>query len=87
VNVAMFWPDPVATLRVIGSLLAPGGTIALTQQPRGSDVTEEHTRLAGQRLADALRGAGFTEVEVRILPLTPASAACALGRVHASGEY
>jgi SAM-dependent methyltransferase len=79
VNVAMFWPDQVATLRLIGRLLAPGGTIALTQQPRGSGVTEEHTRLAGERLADALRGAGFTEVEVRVLPLTPVSVVCALG--------
>lgn len=34
VNVSMFWSDPAATLRGLRQAMKPGGTIALTLQPR-----------------------------------------------------
>jgi SAM-dependent methyltransferase len=79
VNVFMFWLDPVATLRQVAEVMLPQARIALTMQPRGRGATNEHTRLAGTRMAAALRDAGFTDVGVRTLPLEPVDAACALG--------
>jgi SAM-dependent methyltransferase len=84
VNVVMFWPDPVASLRQLGCLLAPGATIALTMQPRGANVSNEDSDRSGERMAQALRAAGYTSVEVRTLALTPVNAACAIG--HWPGE-
>ncbi len=79
VNVFMFWPDPVEVLRRLAELLLPGATVALTMQPRGRGVTNQHTRKAGERMAAALRDAGYTGVRVRTLPLRPVDAACAVG--------
>jgi SAM-dependent methyltransferase len=81
VNVFMFWPDPVALLRQVAGVMAPGGRIALTMQPRGPDATDEHAREAGRRMAAALGEAGFVDVQVRMLELQPVDAACALGTV------
>jgi SAM-dependent methyltransferase len=78
VNVFMFWADPAAVLRQVSHLLAPGATIALTQQPRGPGVTNDDTDAAGARMAQALRDAGYTRIDVRILPLKPVNAACAM---------
>jgi SAM-dependent methyltransferase len=78
VNVFMFWSDPAAILRQAGRLLAPGARIALTMQPRGRAVTDDDSDRAGERMAEALRAAGYADVDIRILPLEPASAACAL---------
>jgi SAM-dependent methyltransferase len=81
VNVFMFWPDPVALLRQVAGVMAPGGRIALTMQPRVPDATDEHAREAGQRMAAALGEAGFVDVQVRTLELQPVNAVCALGTV------
>lgn len=60
-------------------MLLPGARIALTMQPRGHDVTNEHTRQAGERLGAALHDAGFTDIQVHTLALEPVDAACAVG--------
>jgi SAM-dependent methyltransferase len=85
VNVLGFWPDPVAVLRQIAGVLLPGARIALTTQPRGRGVTNQHTHQAGERMAAALREAGFTDIQVHILPLEPVDAACAVGVWPLSG--
>jgi ubiquinone/menaquinone biosynthesis C-methylase UbiE len=79
VNVFGFWPDPVAVLRQVAAVLLPGARIALTMQPRGHGVTNEHTRQAGERLGAALHDAGFTDIQVHTLALEPVDAACAVG--------
>jgi len=79
VNVFGFWPDPVAVLRQVAAVLLPGARIALTMQPRGRGVTNEHTRQAGERLGAALHDAGFTDIQVHTLALEPVDAACAVG--------
>jgi hypothetical protein len=59
--------------------MLPAAKIALTMQPRGRGVTNDHTREAGARMAAALQEAGFTDIDVRTLAPKPVSAACALG--------
>jgi SAM-dependent methyltransferase len=73
VNVFMFWPEPVAVLRRLSTFLAPGGLVALTQQPRGGNET------GAAELAEALRAAGFSDVQTRRLQLRP-PAVCVLAR-------
>lgn len=80
VNVAMFWGDPVGTLSRLRTALVPGGTLALTFQPRRRGATEEDALRAGERLAGALRAAGFAGVRTEVLAMKPVSAVCALGR-------
>lgn len=72
VNVFMFWPDPVAVLRKVSRFLAPGAVLALTQQPRGGNMT------GARELSTAFREAGFTGIEERSLALKP-PVTCVLG--------
>lgn len=80
VNVHMFWAEPAATLRGLRQAMEPGGTIALTLQPRRRGATAADTRAAGERMAAWLAEAGFEGVRVEILDMAPLAAACALGR-------
>lgn len=80
VNVFMFWKDPVAVLTGLSQVMKPGGVIAITLQPRNRGATADDTRAAGERIAAALRAAGFTVVRTEILEMAPVSAACVLGR-------
>lgn len=80
VNVFMFWPDPVAFLRSLSPLLAPGATVALTMQPRGATASDAAAAAVGERMAEALRMAGFVDIDLRTLAYKPVNAVCALGR-------
>ena len=59
--------------------LAPGGTLAITFQPRGQAPTNDKAAEFGRQLADLLRGAGLTNVRVETLVMTPNNAICVLG--------
>ncbi len=80
VNVYAFWSEPVTVLRHLRGIVKPGGTIALTFQPRRRGATGEDTRRGAERMAASMRDAGFVEVRVEILPMAPVDAACLLGR-------
>jgi ubiquinone/menaquinone biosynthesis C-methylase UbiE len=81
VNVFLFLPDTVAALAKLAAVMKPGGTIALTFQPRTRGATNEDTHRGGQRLSDSLRAAGFSDVRAEILPMKPVDAVCVLGRL------
>jgi hypothetical protein len=66
-------------LRDIARHLASGATVALTQQPRSRGATDADTRAGGERMAAALRAAGYSDIRVETLRLRPVDAACALG--------
>jgi hypothetical protein len=61
--------------------MKPGGSIALTLQPRSRAATNEDTRLGAERIAESLRAAGFSDVRAEILPMKPVDAVCVLGRL------
>jgi ubiquinone/menaquinone biosynthesis C-methylase UbiE len=82
VNVYMFWPDPARALARLAAVMKPGGTIALTFQPRNRGATNEDTRRGAERIAEGLRVAGFGGVRAEILPMKPVEAVCVLGRVR-----
>ena len=78
VNVHMFWSDAAAVIAELLVLLQPGGTLALTFQPRKPGATDADTAQAGDKLTDLLVRGGFEQVRTEVLKLTP-SAVCVLG--------
>jgi SAM-dependent methyltransferase len=80
VNVHMFWDDPVAVLRGLRGAMKPGGVILLALQPRNPGATNDDARAAAERMATALRGAGFENVRIEFLEMAPVNTACVLGQ-------
>ncbi len=81
VNVYMFWDEPVTVLRGIREVMKPGGRLSLTFQPRRRGATDDDTQAGAERMASSLRDAGFGNVRIEILEMTPVNAACVLGQV------
>jgi ubiquinone/menaquinone biosynthesis C-methylase UbiE len=79
VNVYMFWQDPVAALRALRAVMKPGGMIAMIVQPRSRGATNADAVALGDRMALALRDAGFEDVRSEIIEMAPVNTACALG--------
>jgi len=79
VNTHGFWPAPAQQLAELRQRLAPGGRIAIASQPRIPGATADTSRSAGRNIEGLLRGAGFTQLSTRTLPLSP-PAVCVLGR-------
>lgn len=71
VNSVGFWPDPVARLTELRSMLRPGGEIAIASQPRCPGATRETSARAAEEIASQLRQAGFPETRVETLDLEP----------------
>jgi SAM-dependent methyltransferase len=71
VNSMGFWPEPVARLQELRTLLRAGGTIAVASQPRCPGATAETSAKAGREVAAALRAAGFLSARVETLDLDP----------------
>jgi SAM-dependent methyltransferase len=78
VNVHMFWSDAAAVIAELLVLLQPGGTLALTFQPRKPGATNADTAQAADKLTKLLDRGGFEQVRTEVLELTP-SAVCVLG--------
>lgn len=79
VNVWMFWREPLRTVRHLRSLLAPGGTLALTYLPRHKNASSADTRSGAERLVQLLIDAELEHVTARFLPMKPIDAVCVLG--------
>ena len=80
INSIHFWTDPVQRLTELRELLRPGGTIAVTLQPRSHNATDETTRTIGREVVANLVRAGFSDCRLEIRHTTPVAVACALGR-------
>jgi SAM-dependent methyltransferase len=78
VNAMLFWTEPHVRLRALRDLLRPGGVIAIAHQPRGPGATDETSAANGREIAEALAGAGFSQVRIETLPVKPA-VVCVLG--------
>jgi len=79
INVAQFWPDPVAVMSEMRRVVRTGGLVAVAVQPRSKSVKEGLARETGRRLVDHMRAAGFAEVRFEAKRMKPASAVCAIG--------
>jgi SAM-dependent methyltransferase len=79
INSIHFWPEPLECLRRLRALLEPGGTIAVTIQPRSRYATAATTAAIGQELVSSLGRAGFAGCRLEIAAIGPVGAACVLG--------
>jgi trans-aconitate methyltransferase len=80
VNVAQFFPDKTALFSAIAAVMAPNGLIAATSQPRTAKPTHADALRMASAFSEAMTDAGFADIRCEILPVTPASAICVLGR-------
>ncbi len=76
VNALQFDALNTPALVGIAAHLKPGGSLAVTFQPRGQAPTEQQAADAALRTADLLKTAGLTEQTEHRLPLAPVSAVC-----------
>lgn len=79
INSIHFWTDPIDRLKELRTLLRPGGTIAVTIQPRSRNANDTTTRLIGEEMTSNLQRAGFSNCRLEIRQTKPVSFACALG--------
>jgi ubiquinone/menaquinone biosynthesis C-methylase UbiE len=77
-NVWLFWPEPVTVLSALRTLLAPGGTMAVTHLPRHGGATRDVTLKAGATITAQLEQAGYHDIRREILDLNPVPAVCVL---------
>ena len=80
VNSLQFDGLNASTLGRVGHLLAPGGRLAITFQPRTRRSTAESALEFGNHLAELLRDAGLDSIRIETLPLKPVCAVCVLAR-------
>ncbi|MFQ5567526.1 MAG: SAM-dependent methyltransferase [Paracoccaceae bacterium] len=79
VNVAMFWHDPVAVLQRLAGLLAAGGGIYLTFQPRSGERTDAAALTVAETLSERMCAAGLSAVRIERLTALSPMAVCVIG--------
>jgi len=67
-----------ATLARIAACLRPGGTFAITFQPRGRAPSEEQAMAFADTVVELLESVGLVHVRTEKLPLRPVCAVCVL---------
>ena len=78
-NVVQFFDEPVDDLRLIRSMMRPGGLIVSVHQPRHRGATARDAQVFADRLVEHKRLAGFTALRVERLSLEPVEAVAVLG--------
>jgi ubiquinone/menaquinone biosynthesis C-methylase UbiE len=79
INVAQFWPDPVAVMLEMRRVVRTGGLVAVAVQPRSKGAKERTARETGRWLVESMRTAGFKEVRLEVKRMKPVSTVCAIG--------
>ncbi|MCB1909585.1 MAG: class I SAM-dependent methyltransferase [Rhodocyclaceae bacterium] len=82
VNVVQFLPDLEEAFEQIHGCLADQGIAATTFQPRSRNPTRDEALDMAQRIAMAMRQAGFSGIARHELTLDPAPAICVTGIRH-----
>lgn len=86
VNALQFAAEPLDVLRAIRERMRAGGVIAITQQSRRKNATNEDSIRAAKQVGELLEAAGFGDVRVETLPLEPVCASCVLATAGESSS-
>jgi SAM-dependent methyltransferase len=86
VNSLQFDATNAEALTSIVNCLVPGGRLAITFQPRGSNPTDEKALAFGRQVADLLSQCGLNKIAIEHLPMAPVCAICVLGSKAADAE-
>lgn len=78
-NVAQFFADKEAAFRSIFDVLAPGGTVATTYQPRHGNADRSDALRFADAITTHMVSAGFETLRTEELPLRPVPVVCVLG--------
>lgn len=78
-NVAQFFPDRTQAYRAIFDVMAPGGMIATTYQPRHKNAQASDAVRFADDVREQMIAAGFCDIRAEELPLRPVPAVCVLG--------
>lgn len=79
VNTLHHWPDVPTGLSEILRVLAPGGTLVVTEQPRSPRATSQVAEQRAEAITELMRDAGFKGVTWETIPLAPVDAALVRG--------
>ncbi len=80
INVLQFLPNLGLACSAIAKVMAPGGVLAVTYQPRLKNPKLNAAAAFGDRLAIALAHAGFIDVHIEEMPHVAGPVICVLGR-------
>lgn len=80
VNVTMFWPDLITTLKKLAARLVLSGQIALTFQPRTRRATDKTALCAAKNIRDTMQAVGLINVKIEYLKDLSPMAVCVIGR-------
>ncbi len=80
VNCMTFWSDPVETCAALLGMLEPGGTLAITHQPRRPGANEDDVTRSIDEIEALFRTVGLEGIRHERLELEPVAAVCVLGR-------
>jgi ubiquinone/menaquinone biosynthesis C-methylase UbiE len=78
-NVVQFVPDKPALYALFLRLLAPGGQMATTYQPRHRGATAEDAHRTAEEIKGLMERAGFSHIRIEVLPLKPIPAVSVIG--------
>lgn len=79
VNVAQFFPDLGAAYHAIFAAMNDDGRVATTYMPRHRNPTPEDAQRFAQEVVAAMEQAGYADIRIANLPLTPVPAVSVLG--------
>jgi len=80
VNNYTIWDNPRKGLENITSALKPGGTIAITMQPREEDASAEKTKMFGRQIQEDMSACGYENIKVGYKKVRPELTVCVTGR-------
>ena len=78
-NVAMFWREPIAVLKILHTRLSQSGQVFLSFQPRSGARTDAAALAAGERMAGQMRAAGLADIRIESLKSVSPKAVCVIG--------
>lgn len=78
-NVVQFFQDKATAYRKMIEVMAPGGIVATTYQPRHKNPQRLDAVRFAEDVGQHMTAAGFTDITVSELPLQPVPAVCVLG--------